>query len=78
MSELFTRLSILAVVLMSLSLAGCWNSYVVPIDPRLTVDCANPELSGDTYRDVVALAVEQKASILECTDRMRIIKKTQQ
>lgn len=46
----------------------------MPIDPRLTVDCDKPELMGDTWRDIGALAVERGAALEECTDRMRVIR----
>lgn len=69
---------ILPVALTLLLLAGCSTSYVEPvIDARLTRDCDSPELTGDTWRDIAALAVEQKAAIAECTARMRVIRKAQ-
>ncbi len=46
----------------------------VQIDPRLTRGCDKPELKGDTWRDVGVLAVEQKAAIDECSERMRAIR----
>lgn len=56
-------------------LTGCLTRYVqVPIDPRLTLDCGQPQLRGETWRDVAVLATEQQASIDECTARMRAIR----
>lgn len=54
---------------------GCSTRTVIaPIDPRLTMDCKQPVLMGNTWRDVGVLATEQKAALEECTTRMREIK----
>lgn len=61
-------------VLMPLFLSGCFNSYSVKIDKRLTVPCERPVLNGNTIRDGWALAVEQQSALIECDTRMRIIR----
>lgn len=66
---------ILLAVLMSASLIGCatpWGAAV--IDPRLTAPVVQPELQGETNRDVWVLAVEQQQAIAECAERMQLIR----
>jgi len=68
----------LLAALTSLSLAGlligCAKPITVPIDPRLTRDCAYPELRGDTWRDLADAYAERGVALQECTDRMRAIR----
>ena len=66
---------ILLAVLMSASLIGCATpSGGVVIDPRLTAPVVQPELRGDTNRDVWVLAVEQQEVIADCAARMEVIR----
>ncbi|MGY8872228.1 MAG: Rz1-like lysis system protein LysC [Pseudomonadales bacterium] len=53
---------------------GCSNQYGVEIDKRLTEPCKQPELMGDTWRDVLVLSIEQKAALIECNKRIDIIR----
>jgi hypothetical protein len=45
-----------------------------PLDERLTVPCARPQLQGETNRDVWALAIEQAYSLGDCAARMDAIR----
>ena len=67
----------LLVALILLFLTACSKNYVVKIDPRLTVPCYKPEITGDTYRDVVVLAIQRGDSIDECNARLEVIRSTQ-
>jgi len=44
------------------------------IDPRLTAPVVQPELRGNTNRDVWVLAVEQQEVIEDCAERMEAIR----
>lgn len=65
----------LAALTLLLSTA-CSTVSVIEIDPRLTAPCEPPELRGNTWRDVGILAVEQRAVIDDCDQRMRAIRET--
>ena len=44
----------------------------VPI--TLTAPCEQPELSGETYGDIIRLAYRQRIALAECTARMEAIR----
>lgn len=64
---------VLILCCLSLSLISCGPLMIRP-STALTRDCDRPTLDGNTYRDVVVLAVEQDKALAECTDRMRAIR----
>jgi hypothetical protein len=45
------------------------------MDSRLTAPCERPELQGNTNRDVWRLAVEQQEALMDCADRIDVIRK---
>ena len=36
--------------------------------------CHSPELTGDTYADIIRLCARQKAALEECSEKIRAIK----
>lgn len=40
----------------------------------LTAPCDSPELSGDTYGDIIRLAYRQRIALAECNARMAAIR----
>ena len=40
----------------------------------LTAPCDSPELSGDTYGDIIRLAYRQRIALAECNARMEAIR----
>ena len=40
----------------------------------LTAPCDSPELSGDTYGDIIRLAYRQRIALAECNARMTAIR----
>lgn len=44
------------------------------INPALVKNCDEPEIQGDTWRDVGILARDQRASIEECNTRLEGIR----
>lgn len=55
-------------------LASCIR-YIPIVDPYIVRDCDNPELEGNTYRDVVTLAVKRGEALEDCTARMQALRK---
>lgn len=62
--------------LILLSLTGCAapvNSAAIP--RALTEPCAQPELTGETYADVIRLAFRQRQALAECNERLETIRR---
>ena len=69
----FMLKKILLAVLIPLFLTGCLTQSLA-INPSLIKNCDDPELQGNTWRDVGILAREQGASIDECNIRLEGIR----
>ena len=63
----------LLVALIPLFLTGCLTQSLA-INPSLIKNCDEPEIQGNTWRDVGILAREQGASIKECNVRLEGIR----
>lgn len=50
------------------------NWFVRDIDPRLTVDCEDPQATGKKVRELLAQSRLRKEALRECTCRMRAIR----
>lgn len=58
-------------------LTSCGTEYRVirnDIPLVLTVPCDQPELSGETYGDIIRLAYRQRVALAECSARMEAIR----
>lgn len=55
-------------------IASCVHYVPVPNDPSLTRPCDNPQLKGNTYRDIVTLAVKRGQSLEDCSSRMKALR----
>ena len=67
----------LAAALMMLCLTSCGTEYRVirnDIPIVLTAPCDQPELSGETYGDIIRLAYRQRIALAECNARMTAIR----
>ena len=60
--------------LILLSLTGCAAPASNAIPRALTEPCAQPELNGDTYADIIRLAARQRDALEECSERLRSIR----
>ena len=61
--------------LMMPCLSSCATRYPrndIPI--TLTAPCDQPELSGETYGDIIRLAYRQRIALAECNARMTAIR----
>lgn len=56
-------------------LSGCAAPISNAIPQALTEPCAQPELNGSTYADVIRLAARQRDALAECNERLRTIKR---
>lgn len=61
--------------LILLSLSGCAAPGSNAIPRALTEPCALPELTGETYADVIRLAFRQRQALAECNERLETIRK---
>lgn len=67
----------LLVALMLKLLTACSTVYVpAKIEGRLTSKVPEPELIGDTWRDVGVYSLECKAALEQCNDKLEAIKET--
>ena len=67
----------LTAVLTAPCLTSCGTEYRVirnDIPLVLTVPCDQPELSGETYGDIIRLAYRQRIALAECSARMGAIR----
>ena len=67
----------LAAALTILCLTSCGTEYRIirnDIPLILTAPCGQPELSGETYGDIIRLAYRQRIALAECTARMEAIR----
>ena len=61
--------------LILLSLTGCAAPVSSAIPRALTEPCAQPELTGETYADVIRLAFRQRQALAECNERLETIRR---
>ena len=61
--------------LILLSLTGCAAPASNAIPRALTEPCAQPELTGETYADVIRLAFRQRQALTECSARLETIRR---
>lgn len=67
----------LAAALMMPCLTSCGSSCRIirnDIPITLTAPCEQPELSGETYGDIIRLAYRQRIALAECDARMEAIR----
>ena len=67
----------LAAALMMPCLTSCGSSCRIirnDIPVTLTAPCEQPELSGETYGDIIRLAYRQRIALAECDARMEAIR----
>lgn len=55
-------------------LSGCAAPISNTIPRALTEPCAQPELNGNTYADVIRLAYRQRQALTECSERLETIR----
>lgn len=67
--------TVCSAALILLSLTGCAAPVINTIPRALTEPCAQPELTGGTYADVIRLAFRQKQALTECSERLETIRK---
>lgn len=56
-------------------LSGCAAPISNAIPQALTEPCAQPELNGSTYADVIRLAYRQRQALTECSERLETIRR---
>lgn len=69
------RTRVLTAALIPLLLTSCAtpeNKIIIP--ESLLMPCHSPELTGDTYADIIRLCARQKAALEECNEKIRAIK----
>ena len=69
--------AILALILISIagSISGCAAPIRSDIPEVLAEPCPAPELTGDTYADVIRYAYRQRIALAECSARMDTIRR---
>ena len=69
--------AILALILISTagSISGCATENRNTIPEVLAEPCPAPELTGDTYADVIRYAYRERIALAECSARMDTIRR---
>ena len=69
--------AILALILISTAafISGCVTEIRSEIPEVLAEPCPAPELTGDTYADVIRYAYRERIALAECSARMDTIRR---
>lgn len=66
---------VLTLILTAGSISGCVTEIRSEIPEVLAEPCPAPELTGDTYADVIRYAYRERIALAECSARMDTIRR---